>query len=514
MLPLPNELILLICSHLEFDQDLWALSQVSSRIRCLTIIPLLGRHRISVSDIESGAITLRPQSFFLIPVVAHLHRIQKLTLEGWHHGAHGPGLREKQQMIRILGGVLGAIDNIPEIFLESDTFLTYDIGILQLLSYIPQIASRTLVAFMGSPIQISRPRRTPPIPWKPTFPFRSIPRTLQEVPTKFPIVNYLLAALPILFIALIVGVRNCIIGLAWTYRSVLGPAWGTEARLENDIGRNSALMWGLSFHIQTIGTAFTVVTIPTLSHWAASGPKSITICPLSGVSDDELSAIVADVKSVPADDIWVEECAYIRYSDLLLFLHHHPKLKGLGLRLDSIRALPFVPDVSLTTSIVSLSAPASYIPHLIPITPLLTNISIEFHPMRTHSPSWRRVVFSVLEYTRALDGVVSLPGTHALSLEFSFPSDAGNLPWLRIPDDPERASAPEVQLRRVTELHLAGGTTGFGAKTLGALPRWVRLFPALKRVVVLPGSRQRAIPFLEQRKLLQAISDACRGGEV
>jgi hypothetical protein len=223
--------------------------------------------------------------------------------------------------------------------------------------------------------------------------------------------------------------------------------------------------------------------------------------------------MVANVKSVPADDIWVEECAYIRYSDLLLFLHHHPNLKGLGLRLDSIRALSLVPDVSLITSIVSLSAPASYIPHLIPITPLLTNISIEFHPMRTHFPSWRRVAFSVLEYTRALDGVVSLPGTHALSLGLSFPSDAGNLPWLRIPDDAERASEPEVQLRRVTELHLAGGTTGFGAETLGALPRWARLFPALKRVVVLPGSRQRAIPFLEQRKLLQAISDACRGGE-
>ncbi|KAJ6525984.1 hypothetical protein B0H19DRAFT_1084606 [Mycena capillaripes] len=80
----------------------------------------------------------------------------------------------------------------------------------------------------------------------------------------------------------------------------------------------------------------------------------------------------------------------------------------------------------------------------------------------------------------------------------------------------EEASMPERRLSRVQDLLVAGnltGAAGFGAATLRALPRWLRLFPALRRVHVLPGTRQRAIPASEKQALVAAIRAACRGVE-
>ncbi|KAF7361424.1 hypothetical protein MSAN_01175500 [Mycena sanguinolenta] len=166
-----------------------------------------------------------------------------------------------------------------------------------------------------------------------------------------------------------------------------------------------------------------------------------------------------------------------------------------------------MPDASAITNIVSLSAPALCISHLIPITPLLTSISIDFHLIR--ASLW--IALSIPEYRHALDSVSSLAGTYALSLILSFPPDASNFPWLRIPNGDART--PEACLHRVTHLLVGGnldGPAGFGAETLRALPRWIRLFPALKTVIVEP---QAAIPASEKEELLKAIADACQAGK-
>ncbi|KAF7361416.1 hypothetical protein MSAN_01174700 [Mycena sanguinolenta] len=236
-----------------------------------------------------------------------------------------------------------------------------------------------------------------------------------------------------------------------------------------------------------------------------------SIRPVSGLGDDELSTAVSTIDLNPLLSIWIEEEANIRQSDFHVFLRNHPDLRALGLCLNSIRASSLrIPDASAITSIVSLSAPALYIPHLIPIAPLLTSISIDFHPIR--GSLW--IAVSISEYRRALDSVGSLAGTHAMSLILSFPSDASNFPWLRIRDDD--ASTSEARLHRVTHLLVRGnldGPAGFSAKTLRALPRWIRLFPALKTVIVDQGTRVNAIPALERDELLKAIADACQGGK-
>ncbi|KAF8147734.1 hypothetical protein K438DRAFT_1867239 [Mycena galopus ATCC 62051] len=502
MLLLPNELILLICPHTS-NQGLWALTQVSSRIRSITILPFLDRHDISKSDIESGIITLKSQSFFVILAVAHLHQIQKLIVVNWYDYRRGVTVR---QAVWTLGAILSATEIIPEIFIETNPYFHRNINILDLLARIPQTATRTLILITDDSVHISAPRKTPPIHWESMPPVCS---SLKDFPTPVAVINYLVAGIPFLFIIFIVSAaRNCGVALAWIYRRLFGPAWDREARLKNDLGRHAS--YGLSYRIQTTGTAFTFMTVPSST---PSGAQ--TFRPASGLGADVISALVSTIDLNPLNSARMESKANIRHSDLLLFLRHHPELKTLGLRLDSIRPSSLaIPDASaITSGIVSLSAPALYIPHLIPLTPLLTSISIEFHATRTHFAS-QRVALSDQEYRRALDGVASLPGTHALSLSLSFPGDAANLPWLWMPDDD--AGAPEVRLHRVTDLLLSGNLTsnvavGFSKASLRALPRWLRLFPGLNKVLIFPGFRQAE---WEHRELLETISVQCQGVSV
>ncbi|KAJ6510604.1 hypothetical protein C8R45DRAFT_393044 [Mycena sanguinolenta] len=494
---LPSELILLICSHLT-NNSLWALTQVSSRTRSITILVFLARHQISESDVESGILTLGYQPFFLILVVAHLHPIQTLTIILYRHGKTSA---QVQQPIRTLGRVLSAAETIPEILVETNSYLIENTAILYLAALLPQTVARTLILLTdSSDIHISRPRKTPLIHWEPMPSIRS----RLDFPTPVPAINYLLAGIPFLFIIFIYGLSNCRIALVWLYRRFFGPAWDRQARLHNDLGRHARD--GFSFRVQTTGKAFTLLTI------RRSPPsRGRTIRPVPGLRGDDLSATVSAIDLNPLLSIWIEEDANIRQSDFRAFLRNHTDLEALGLRPNAIRASSLrIPDASGTTNIASLFAPALYIPHVIPIAPLLTSISIEFHPTRVG----RRVALSIPEYTRALDSVGSLAGTHTLSLILSFPSDASNFPWLHIPDDDART--PEVRLHRVTHLLVGGnlnGAAGLGAETLRALPRWIRLFPALETVIVHPGTRLKAVPASEQQELLKAIADACQGGK-
>ncbi|KAF7328859.1 hypothetical protein MVEN_02515600 [Mycena venus] len=242
-------------------------------------------------------------------------------------------------------------------------------------------------------------------------------------------------------------------------------------------------------------------------------PRDLTIRPVLGLGDDDLSAIVSGINVNPLDSLWMEQKTNIRHSDLLLFLHHHPNLQALGLRRDSLRPSSLTtPDPSALSWITSLSTPALYIPHLIPVTPDLTNITIEFLPV--HIFASKRVAFSVPQYERALDCVASLPGSHALTLTLSFPPDESTLPWLN--NDYGGANPLEARLSRVTDLLVSGnlhGMTGFSTATLRALPPWLRLFPGLRRFTVIPGSRQSTMLASERQELVKAITDACPGVE-
>ncbi|KAF7361425.1 hypothetical protein MSAN_01175600 [Mycena sanguinolenta] len=493
---LPNELILLVCSYMS-NESLWALTQVSSRIRSITLLDFLARHHISKSDIKSGTITLRSH-LFLILVIAHLHPIQTLTIAPDTSITLAP----VRQVIRTWGGILSATSTIPEILVEpgSARYFTGHTIVLYFLAHIPQTDTRIVILIADGPdMHASRPRKTRPIRWQriPSF-----AHSLEHL-TPVPAINYLLAGILFFFIILICSFINCTSALVWLYRWFFGPAWDREARLRNDLWRHVG--YGDHIRVQTTGTAFTFLTIWTLP------PRSRSIRPVSGLGDDELSAAVSDINLNPLLSIWIEGEANIRQSDFHVFLHNHPDLKALGLRLNAIRPSSLrIPDASAITSIVSLSAPALYIPHLIPIAPLLTSISIDFHPTR----AIRGAALNIPEYRRALDSVGSLAGTHALSLILSFPSDASNFPWLRLPNGDART--PEARLHRVTHLLVGGnlnGPAGFGAETLRALPRWIRLFPALKTVIIRPGRRQEAISTSEQQELLKAIAGACQGGE-
>ncbi|KAF7361415.1 hypothetical protein MSAN_01174600 [Mycena sanguinolenta] len=207
---LPNELIHLICSYLS-DKNLWALTQVSSRIRSVTILGFLSRHQISESDIRSGILTLKSRKFFLILVVARLYPIQMLTII---LDTRRDTTWQVQQAIRTLGKVLSYVETIPEILVETRIRIIHNTDILYFAAHIPQTVTRTLILLTdSSDMYISRPRKIPLVHWEPIISIRRL-----HSPTSVPAINYLLAGPPFLFIVLICGLSNCRIALIWLYR--------------------------------------------------------------------------------------------------------------------------------------------------------------------------------------------------------------------------------------------------------------------------------------------------------
>ncbi|KAJ6497639.1 hypothetical protein C8R45DRAFT_134389 [Mycena sanguinolenta] len=436
MLILPSELILLICSDIS-NQDLWAMTQVSSLIRSVTILPFLARHHISESDIKSGRITLRSHSFFLILVVAHLHPIRRLAVD-WL--GETDDVSEMKEVVRTLGAILSSTDTIPDISIRPCPYWNggHDIYILDLLGDIPQTATRTLIIIAGGSMDISYPSKIPPIHWSP---IHSIRRS--HSPTKILVIDYLIG----LLMVFIIGSVNSTIAMAWIYQLFFGPSWDTKARLQKDLGQT--VRYCFSLRLQTVDKALATVTV--VSTELTPLPRAQTLRPVSGLGDEALSAVISAIE-LDSTSTRFEEKANIRYSDLLLFLHHHPNLIALELRLESIRASSLITPygAQVTSAIASLSAPALYIPHLISVAPLLTNISIQFHPTGAYFGPC--IYLCIPEYKRALESIASFPGTHALFLSLSFPADAKNLPWLKLTDD-DIASAPEREdLARASSL--------------------------------------------------------------
>ncbi|KAF8122628.1 hypothetical protein K438DRAFT_1793039 [Mycena galopus ATCC 62051] len=84
------------------------------------------------------------------------------------------------------------------------------------------------------------------------------------------------------------------------------------------------------------------------------------------------------------------------------------------------------------SKVQDLTAPPSYIPHLLPTTPNAHRISLLFTPLFKRAlsvPAFRSATFDLAAYHTALEAIASLPGTHPLTLDFTFRLTAASLPW-------------------------------------------------------------------------------------
>ncbi|KAJ6578071.1 hypothetical protein B0H19DRAFT_574955 [Mycena capillaripes] len=395
---LPNELLDRICSFLGRN-ELWIVVQLSSRFRSIAILPYLSRFGISQANIQSGSLALS-DSFFIILVVARIRPIHRLVC----FEEIIPG---SQFRYRKLGTILSMTAPIPDIVIYNRHYMLRRTRTetAYLLSCIPSSATNTLLIVKGSTMSLSHPRATPPIRWK------LLPPPLGSfnlsTPMKILIVMF---GIPLLFAYLVSGVINFGVLVMWTYRRLSRPPWPQDERIIEDAGH---LVFDDWMRIQTLPGKLTLVTL-TDKGWPKLGLK-----PVPGLADGVYSSLLTSLDlGMHLQHLTVAPKTHLVHSELMAFLHRHLHLTSIHFEPDSIRpssltTMPFSPDDE--NKVYILTAPAPYIPYLLPAAPNAQRISIlfSFAPAPKRSAVLLRApAFDLPAYRSALASLATFPGTH------------------------------------------------------------------------------------------------------
>ncbi|KAJ7765848.1 hypothetical protein DFH07DRAFT_1014332 [Mycena maculata] len=483
MTSLPNELVDRICSFLR-SRDLWAMVRVSSRFRRLAMFPFLSRFGISHSNIQAGTISLS-DSFFVILVVAHICPIQRLIC----FKEPGP---TGQLRYKRLASILAITAPIPDIVIYNRQYMLQRTRreTVYLLARIPQAANTTFLIIKGNSTYLSRPRSTPPIRWKllpPPLNSTSLSTTMKVLVVLF--------GIPLLFAYLVSAFINFGVVLVWAYRLLVGPAWPQDDRIASDAG---LLVFDDWMRIQALPEKFTLVTL------TEQRAPVFALRPIPGLTDAVYSSLLSSLDlGFYLQRLTVEAHTNIPHAELMAFLHRHPHLTHLSCEPHSIlpSSLVSLPTPPKSQSKIStLTAPAPYIPHLLPAAPNIQRICI-FFPPANKAALLSHAAFDAPAYR---DALAALPA-HPLSLTLALPLATTGLPWTA--DAEARAAAPAT----VHELVLCrDGPARFRAGTIRALAPWLGLFPGLRRVVFVHGAVER-IPPAQRAELAEAICAACPG---
>ncbi|KAJ7239388.1 hypothetical protein B0H12DRAFT_1075025 [Mycena haematopus] len=496
---LPNELLDRICSFLK-RRDLGVIIQVSSSFRHLAMLPYLARFGISRTDIQSGTLALS-DSFFLILVVAGICPIKRLVC--FQEVISGAQLR-----YRLLASILAVAPPIPDIVIYNRHYILQRTRreTAYLLSRISSSAENTLLVVKGPSMCLSRPRSSPPIRWKLLPPpFGSFGLS--------PAMNFLVAmfGIPLLFAYLVSGVVNAAVLLMWAYQRISGPPWPQHERIIEDTGLLAFDDW---MRIQTLPEKqLTLVTL-TETRWPA-----LVLRPVPGLTGSTYSAVLASLDlGMHLQRLTVDTKANLAHSDLMALLKRHPYLTSIQFESDSIRPSSLTPMpvlFDLENKVQVLIAPSHYIPYLLPAAPNAQRISLLFTSVPKRAVfTLRSTIFDLAAYRTALGAIAALPGTHPLTLNLTFRLTAASLPWLSpiLSNDAEAvdgALLPETRLARVTTLCLfRDRPVRFRAPDIGALVRWLGLFPSLQHLTFAYGTAEK-IPATERARLAEAICAAC-----
>ncbi|KAJ7266572.1 hypothetical protein C8J57DRAFT_1229141 [Mycena rebaudengoi] len=485
---LPDELLDYIISLISKENDLWTLCRVSSHFRRLTILPFLSRFKISASDIQAGIIALS-RSFFIILVVAHMNPIRRLVIS------------EMDYDYELLASVLSVAAPIPDILIYNTT--DFFGGTIGGTAFAGAYSSNCLQSTVDCQARLDNY-------------IRDLPRFYVSVfdSTSKKIMEAVIFAIPLLIQHFIWLILSCLTMIAWTYRRTFGPPWDQVFRIREDLSRLYGSHW---MRIQPLSTAagdFALVTI------GCQLTKPFRFRHIPGLAPEAYSALLAalELPNHPTQ-LRVEQQSGLSHSDLLGFLQRHPRIRNLTIDQDSLDPSSFVARWNVPQTVRVLTAPASYIPKLLPTQPNLAHIDITF-PLTTardrHGKPETELTgaFDLAGYYEALDAVASFPGTDPVWLALTLPLPATSLPWLNIADASvlNGNSRPETRLRRVQHLGLASQTKlAFSEDIIrDLLPPWLALFPALTHLRFrLPMGSVAATAAHQRRELARAIADAC-----
>ncbi|KAJ7479434.1 hypothetical protein B0H11DRAFT_1276006 [Mycena galericulata] len=207
MLNLPPELQNIILSFLD-STDLWLLLQVSRSFRQLIISPLLLRCNISPSQINLGSISLPEEAYFLIPLIYHIHPIQKLSIV--------PG--RNNQALWGLPSVLSQIPQIPDVSICGVTHANVNSNVARLLTDSSRGGKDPLVIIGLGSLFVSRPRYAAPMKKL------TINITLAaSLWSPRGVLYAIIACVPFIIICIITAVVNAYRILAWLFHAAVGP---------------------------------------------------------------------------------------------------------------------------------------------------------------------------------------------------------------------------------------------------------------------------------------------------
>ncbi|KAJ7473169.1 hypothetical protein B0H11DRAFT_2037469 [Mycena galericulata] len=471
MLQLPIELVDTIFSLLD-KQDLFILVQVSSRFQRVALWPLLSRYHVSMADIASGTITIPGEACPLLRLIYSIHPIQSLTIR--------PPLLLSRTFSALISA-LAVTPPIPNILVDSRYLDRH--GIAKLIITSSRSHSDTIVFIGRDNIGVSLPRPAPPIRWKWILPRPEL--TLSNIFFVFTLFIFLAP------MYLISGLANGGVLLVWLYRRFFGPQWDQHARIAADLVQFD----GGSVRLQ-------IVPVPgagrlTLVTFGGITPVRLSVPCIPALSFVQYSTVLAHIhlEEHLAELTIQADCALV-LTDLMHFVHRHSKLRALVLRRRAVdhTSLKELPVSGATGSISSLSAPAVYIPYILPLAPRVRLLSVRLgeksdhpgHPLHRHS------------YTRVIDTIATLPApaVEALVLYISPTLISAALPWHIEPGD-------EARLASVTYMTLVlQGNREVRPADIQQLPRWLARFPALVRVEFVG----RAVGQGERAALDQAIA--------
>ncbi|KAJ7607977.1 hypothetical protein FB45DRAFT_947414 [Roridomyces roridus] len=436
MKDLPDELLDRICAFMD-KKELCTTMHISSSLRRIAAPHLLFRLSISQSDMQTGTVKLElSDSLHLIVFVAHICPIQRLE-------CFGNSRKIRASEMQRLSRILGATAPIPDLlihdkveFERGERFEWRERGALpkfrtlalHLLANLPQTATDTLLIIPSNSVTVSRPRAGPPPSWAISVP---LPRSFSEF------LCLTLWAIPLCLVANLCGI------LWWAIRRVFGYGWSTEERISKDVFFPKA---------PKLSTRYTLV-----NHRLRLG--SFVIGPLRGVPDSVYSAFLASL-GPQYTDVTVQSKSNVIFTDLVALVARQVDLRTLKCSPDSIQPSSLVSaspsQHHISCKIEELIAPASYIPHLLPLTPHVEWLSLSFPSLPSKLPvpaiSIRPQAFDHTAYCLALNAIACLPGSHVLTLGFIFDLKATNLPWqMDAESDQDR---PETHLHRVEHLVL------------------------------------------------------------
>ncbi|KAJ7749959.1 hypothetical protein B0H16DRAFT_1844146 [Mycena metata] len=500
LLHLPVELVDHISRFLD-PESLRRLLQVSRIVRQLALGAILSYYDISASQIASGIVSLPLQASFLIPTICGMRAIQKLSI------LPGP------LPLPRLAAILAATPPIPDVMISQEAVGLTGCEIASLIAPLCRSVDPVVILQTGhwGCVRASRPLRRPPIRWT--------SRRFEERYLRLTAFRFLLVSFVLWSDLLEWGLSAIIDLLIWLYRRFCGPRWDQTAR----IARNC---WHLEeasrMHIQSLpasdGSQLTLATFDCTNskdfahhRGLVRGQTCLSVPRLSLSPAQQASFFAAlDFK----DQLVILKLQFtlwgLRNFDeeshnytpaltsfslgpVLTFIMRHPSLHTLIIEPGTLHpaSLAFAPVRQIAT-VRSLTAPAEYIPHLLPAICAQQELTITF-PANSPPDAYLRAI-SAIDHTHPI---------HTLTLQFDKDIATNALPWHR---NFESTSTTAVESRLHTVTGLVVPQSTFSDGDVERLARWLALFPALTWVKPCGGFVETTN--VNQAELVRGIAEA------